>query len=68
MGTDVYLRLLHVLDRGLCSCKAGDGNAERAAGDVVEADSVAELNRAGIAAVLAADTEVQLGTRLAAQL
>ena len=29
---------------------------------------MAELNRAGIAAVLAADTEVQLGTRLAAKL
>ena len=52
-------RELHILDRCLRGGEAGDGNAERGAGDVVEADLVAELDGGGVAAVLAADTDVQ---------
>ena len=46
--------LLHVLDRSLRGGEAGDGDTERAAGDIVQADLVAELDGRGIAAVLAA--------------
>ena len=46
---------LHFLDGSLCGGEAGDGHAERAAGDIVQADLVAELDGRGIAAVLAAD-------------
>ena len=62
------LRELHLLDRGLCCCKASDRNAERAAGHVVQTDLVAELDGAGVAAVLAADAEVDLRTGLTAEL
>ena len=44
--------LLHVLDRSLSGGEAGDGDTERAAGDIVQADLVAELDGRGIAAVL----------------
>ncbi len=57
-----------VLDRSLCGSKAGDRNAERAAGHVVQTDFVAELDGAGVAAVLAADAEVQLRTGCTAKL
>jgi hypothetical protein len=48
--------------------QARDGHAERRAADVVEADVVAELDGRGFAAVLAADAELDVGTRLAALL
>ena len=60
--------LLHVLDRSLCGGEAGDGHAERAAGDIVQADLVAELDGHGVAAVLAADAEVNVGVGLATEL
>src|ERR1051326_2831361 len=39
--------------------EAGDRHAERRAGDVIEPDLVAEGDRGGIAAVLAADAELE---------
>ena len=49
-------------DGSLRSSEAGDGDTERAAGDVVQADIMAELDGGGIAAVLAADTELDVRT------
>ena len=62
------LLLLRVLDRSLCGGQAGDGHAEGGAGHVVQAHLVAELHGGGVAAVLAADAQVQVGTGLAAHL
>ena len=45
-----------VLDCSLGSRQAGDGHTEGAAGHIVQADLVAELDGHGVAAVLAADT------------
>ena len=59
---------LHFLYRSLRGSEAGDGHAERAAGDIVQADLVAELDGHGVAAVLAADAEVDVGVGLAAKL
>ena len=47
-------------DSSLSGGQSGDGHAEGRAGDVVQANLVAELNAHGIAAVLAADAVVQL--------
>ena len=47
-------------DGSLRSSEAGDGDTERAAGDVVQANVMAELDGSGIAAVLAADTELDV--------
>src|ERR1035437_2845398 len=46
--------------------QAGDGDAERRAGHVVHAHAVAELHRARLAAVLAADADFQVRVGLAA--
>src|SRR6476469_4476290 len=46
---------LRLLDRGMGRGQSGDGDAEGAAADVVQADLVAELDGLGVAAVLAAD-------------
>ena len=51
-GTD---SLLLVLDRGLRSSKSCDGDAERAAGDVRQANLVAEFDALGVAAVFTAE-------------
>ena len=56
-----------VLDGSLCSCKACDRNSRRRAGDVVETRQMAELNGIGIATVFSADTDFNLGVRLAAK-
>ena len=48
------------LNCSLGGSQTSDGNTEGAAGHVVQADLVAELHRYGVAAVLAADTVVQL--------
>src|ERR1035437_101559 len=48
--------------------QAGDGDAERRAGHVVHAHAVAELHRARLAAMLAADADFQVRIRLAAAL
>ena len=39
----------------------GDRDAERRAGDVVQADPVEEVHRVGVAAVLAADADLEVG-------
>jgi hypothetical protein len=54
------------LDRGLGGGEAGDGHAVGRAGHVVQAELVAELHRVRIAAVLAADAELDVGTGAAA--
>src|SRR5687767_398390 len=54
------------LQRGLCAGNAGDRHAIRRAAHVVEPGHVEEGDRGGIAAVLAADAEPEVGLRLAA--
>ena len=58
--------LAGVLNRSLSSSQACDRHTERRAADVVQANIVAELDAGGIAAVLAADTQAQVGTGLTA--
>src|SRR5262249_54986047 len=53
---------------GLGGCQPGNWHAVRRATHVVEAYLVAELNRAGVAAMLAADADLKLRVRLAAAL
>ena len=53
--------LLGSVDGCLRSGEAGNGYTEGAAGDIVQANLVAEFYGRGIAAVLTADTDVQLG-------
>ena len=55
-------------DIGLRRGKSRDRDAERRAGDVVQADVVAELDGGRIAAVLTADTAVKFGTGLTSKL
>src|SRR5512141_1554704 len=45
---------------GAAGLQPGDRHPERRAGHVVEADVVEEVHRRGVAAVLAADPEVQV--------
>ena len=52
-------------ERGVRGGQPGDRDAERRARHVVETDLVAERDRIGIAAVLAADAELEIGTRRA---
>ena len=52
--------LAALLDRRLRRGEPGDRDAERGAGDVVQAGAVAELDALGIAAVLAADADLEL--------
>src|SRR5262249_62043518 len=49
-----------VLERRLRRREAGERDAERRAGHVVETDPVAERDRVRLAAVLAADTELEV--------
>ena len=60
--------LFLALNGGLRGAQAGDGHPEGAAGDVVQADFVAEFDGGGIAAVLAADAAMQLRIGALAQL
>src|SRR5512133_3176523 len=53
---------------GLAGGQAGRGHPERRAGHVVQAQLVAEPHRVGVAAVLAADPQVQVRAGLAALL
>ena len=62
-----YLLLL-VLNGSLRGGEAGDGDTERGAGHIVQTHAVAELHAGGVAAVLAADAEVQVRARRAAEL
>src|SRR5581483_7263770 len=66
-GGDV-LRRARLLERGLGGGEPRERHAVRRAGDVVEAEPVAERDRARLAAVLAADTELELAPRRAAAL
>src|SRR4051794_13363855 len=50
-------------ERGLRGGEAGDRDAVGRAGDVVEADRMAEGDGGGIAAVLAADADLERGAR-----
>src|SRR5436309_7358707 len=52
-------------ERRLRCSEAGDGDAEGRAGNVVEADLLAELDRGRVAAVLAANAELQRWAGLA---
>src|SRR5581483_12486897 len=54
-----------LVDRGLRRGQPGYGHAERRARDVVEADPLAERDRGGVAAMLAADAELDPGARMA---
>ena len=60
------LLLAGVLDSSLRSGEAGNGHTEGRAADVVQTDVVAELNARGIAAVLTADAQAQIGAGLTA--
>ena len=68
-GASLWVDCLVLLrvDRGLSGSQAGDRHAEGRAGHVVQADVVAELDARRIAAVLAADAEVQVRAGLAAE-
>src|SRR6056297_650694 len=48
-----------VFDRGLCGGQSRDRHAERAAADVVQSDTVAEFDAGRIAAVFAADADLE---------
>src|SRR6516225_10543859 len=65
--TALHLRLTRdgLADSGLRGGEPRDRNAIRRAGDVVEADLVAERDGRGIAAMLAADADLQAVPRLA---
>lgn len=51
-----------LFDGSLRRGDASDGHAEGRAGDVVHAETGAELHGAGLAAVLAADADFEIGT------
>src|ERR1019366_4544545 len=53
--------------RSLCGCQAGDRDAERRAGDVVQADRMAKLDALRLAAMLAADAQLYVGAHLLGQ-
>ena len=55
------------VDLGLRRRQAGDGHAEGRAGDVVQTGPVAEVDGGRIAAVFAADAQLDVGTGLFAQ-
>ena len=59
---------LHLLDSSLCGGQTGDGHTEGGAGNIVQTHTVAELHRGGIAAVLTADAQMQVGVSGTAQL
>jgi O-acetylserine/cysteine efflux transporter len=56
-------RPLLPVDGRAAGLEPGDGHPERRAGHVVEAHVVEEVDRGGVATVLAADPEVQVGVR-----
>src|ERR1700733_7986415 len=65
---DRCLRLAadRLAERGLRGGEACDRHAVRRAGDVIETDLVTERHRGRIAAMFAADADLQVGTGLAA--
>ena len=58
--------LAGVLDSSLSGSQTCDRHTEGRAADVVQTDIVAELHARGVAAMLAADTQTQIGTGFAA--
>src|SRR5947207_15474599 len=68
MNTAFLLILLHTLQCSLCCRQSSHRHTVRAATDIVQAYLVAEVDRRGVAAVLAADAYLQVGTHLAALL
>ena len=60
--------LARILDSGLGGSQTGDGHAEGRAADIVQANLVAELDTAGVAAMFAADAQTQVGVGSAAVL
>src|SRR4051794_3754480 len=61
------LRRPGVVERGVGGGEAGDGDAVGGAAHVVQPDAVEELHRARVAAVLAADAELEVGLHGATQ-
>src|SRR5690606_38731742 len=61
-----YRRWRRLAERGPSRFEAGDGDAERRAGDVVQAHLVEEVHRGWVAAVLTADPELEAGASGAA--
>src|SRR2546426_9044112 len=57
-----------LLKRRLSCGEAGDGHAERRAGHVVHAHAVTEFHRRGLATMLPADADLELGPRSPAEL
>ena len=57
-----------LFDGSLRGGQAGDGYTEGGAGNIVQAHTVAELHRGGIAAVLTTDAQMQVGVSGTAQL
>ena len=66
MPCDRNVKLPGVGNGGLGSGQTRDGHAEGGTGHIVQADIVAEHDRGGVAAVLAADAKVKGGVRGAA--
>ncbi len=58
----ITLFCVGLLERSLSSSESSNRNTEGRARNVCETELVAELNRGGVATVLAADTYVELGT------
>ena len=58
------LSLQLVAGAGLCGRKPGSEDSEWRAGYVIHSHLMAELDRRGVASMLAADANFQLGTRL----
>ena len=68
MPYDKQLLIPRILDRGLGGGEACDRHPEGGAGHIGEPHVVAELHGRGIAALLTADAQLDIGTGLAAQL
>ena len=66
MHLHATILLSGIFDSSLSGSQTCDRHTERRAADVVQANIVAELDAGGIAAVLAADTQAQVGTGLTA--
>lgn len=67
-GDALYFeKLLFCLDRSLSGGESCDGNTERAAGNVAQTDVVAELHGGGVAALLAADAQLDVRAGLTAK-
>src|SRR5690242_4046772 len=64
-GSRLRLTRHRLADRGLRRGETGDRHAIGRARDIVEADLVAERDGGGIAAMLAADSNLESGPRLA---